>query len=58
MPKLSRWRFLSFFGAAHVTQILSSFLFCKFLSARCDVEGMLHIIKKMTDFLETVLGSG
>ena len=57
MPKVCRWRFLGFFGTAHVTQELSSFLFWKFRWVWCDFGRTPQIIKKMTDFWENVSGS-
>ena len=57
MLKVCRWRFLSFFGTAQVTQKLQSFLFWKFHWIWHDVGGMPRIMKKMTDFWKIVLGS-
>ena len=56
MLKVCRWRFLSFFGTAHVTQKLLSFLFWKFYWVWHDVGGMPRIIKKMMDFWKNVSG--
>ena len=57
MPKLYTTSFLSFFGTAHVTQKLYSFIFWKFHWVWHDHEGILRIIKKMTDFLKNFLRS-
>ena len=58
MQKVCRWRFLSFFGTAHVIQKLKIFFLWKFHWVWREVVGMRRNIKKMTDICKIVLGSG